>query len=378
MNTITNNDHQAEQPVEKQGRIKALRGFLLSKKSGSRLPKLFLIALVMFPVLDTLMTFLTGMQWQLSGYYLFFLKGSVYLLLAGLWAASIVLLVLDRQYQRGFLRVAAIPLIFILGSFVSLFCLIFPSTISDRPIDTVFSKTRNQYFILAYTPVPTDVCYTLFSTKGTLFNPVWKVECGGTELDYSEDGSLTDNPLLILSENEELLVISRGGHLTDAILIDTGRALTAYVSCFDEDREIQWEERTRRIKELLLRHAETFSSPQNSLSYPQIRNLLTKYCEKLADELTSRFLADQWVVSCELTEVDWNNGKVHAYVNFTLSRKHETHTFFRDMQLAEDHGELIIIKQDNGLSWSGENEKKLCEKLRDILNEIAGTGTYVK
>jgi hypothetical protein len=363
--------------TEKQGRFRALRHFLVSSWSGTLLPAIFLVSLLAFALLDTLMSVLTHNLWQASGYYLSVLKYGFFLLLTGHWVLSIFFLFLDRRYMRGLLRLISMPVIFLIGGIVAFIALFFPSTISHWPIDTVFSDNRKQFYILAYEPVPTDTCYRVFSTRHTLMNPLWKVEFGGDILDYSEDGSLTKDPHVILSEDEEMLIISRGGHFTDAILIDSGQPLTHLVPWSDENRENKWAQRTEIIKQLLKKHSPK-KPAQMPLTYSQIRVLLQEYGTKLANDLTQRFIADEWIVSCELHEVDWNDVKAHAYFTFRLSRDNEKHVFSRSMTFVEDHGEMIVVEQDNGLSWSDENEKMLCVKVRDILNEIAGSGTYVK
>ena len=178
------------------------------------------------------------------------------------WLVSIGILFWNRQYKQGLLRIVAIPFIFLFTYVViiSFICLlpmcVFTSEVSGWPIDSVYSKSRQKYFILAREPAMTDTCYRIFSAKYFLLNPVWIIETTDfDDLDYSEDGSLTKKPSLILSGDEELLVVSRGGHFTDAVLVDYMQPMTDHVYWADKNREQQWQQRTDQIKTLLQKHA---------------------------------------------------------------------------------------------------------------------------
>ena len=355
------------------------KNFLTSRRAGKLLPMVFLASIPLYYLLETLLSLLTRDIWQVSGYYLAVLKYGFLLAVAVLWLFSILLLFFQREYAWGLLRLASLPLILFMALPVLLFSRIFlPSTISSYPIDAVYSNSRHLYYILAFEPVPTDVCYRVFSAKRSLFNPVWKVEFTGNALDYSEDGSLTKNPHLILSKDEELLVIGRGGELTDALLLDTRQPLVPCISWTDENRESEWAQRTELIQQLLQRHETKGPVAFNPLTYPQIRSLLTEYGAALAEKLRLQFQADHLNVSCTLKNVDWNEGKIRADYIYDLIEDQKRHSFFRSMEFAEDHGKLVITEQDNGLSWSSDEEKALCERLRDILEDISGPGTYIE
>jgi len=202
------------------------------------------------------MSFLFPDRWQISGYYLDGLFCLLILVLFVFWLVSIIALVVRREYMQGAGRLAAGVVILFLGVILALALRLFtPSRISGWPIDSVYSSTRGKYYILAYEPIPTDTCYRIFSTDATRLNPIWKAEFARGSLDYSEDGSLIENPGLILSGDEQLLVVKRGGHLTDAILVESGQALTEFVPWSDENREQQWRQRTDRIDFLLKEHS---------------------------------------------------------------------------------------------------------------------------
>jgi len=246
--------------------------FLLSPKAGTLLPGVFLATLLLTPLSRTAMTFLFPSGWQISGYYLDGLFYGLALLLGGVWVVSAIMLFARHEAARGVGRLLAIPAVLIAGGLIALIStLSLPSTISGWPIDTVYSASRGKLYILAYEPVPTDTIYRVFSAAGTRLNPVWKVELAGTDVDYSEDGSLTENPHLVLSRDEQLLVIARGGQLTDAFLIDSRQPLTEFVPWADEDREAQWRRRTERIRFLLAQHAGPAARPSRRLDDSELK-----------------------------------------------------------------------------------------------------------
>jgi len=360
--------------------LKHLVTFLRSPKAGSKLPAIFFVVLIILPVLKTAMTFLPPYDVQISGYYIGTLEYGLLLMLVLTWLLSIVLLFLDHQFNRGVRRILAIPILFLIGGFISLFCCFFlPSMISGWPIDTIYSQNRDKYYVLAYEPALTDVCYRVFSTKTTLLHPCWTVEFAGNVLDYSEDGSLVKNPHLILSADEELLAIERGGHLTDAILIDSAVPLVEYVSCFDGNREKQWERRTSQIRSLLKQHSLMCSTSRHPLSTAGIKDVLLQFYKRLSEQLTASLADDGWSVSCYVSEINQDGVRIHVRYAVECSKAGEktTFPFPRNTTLVDDHGRLIVIEQDRGLSWSGDEEKVLAERLRDLIVDIAGSGTYI-
>lgn len=243
-------------------RLQRISNALVSPKAGTLIPGLFFALVLLTPLSRTAMTFLLPSHWQISGYYLDGLFYGLLLLLGAGWLLSIIFLFGKRQFKRGAGRAVAIPAILVLGAIVTFVPrLFFPTTISGWPIDSAYSASRGRHFVLAYEPMLTDTAYRVFSAEGSLLNPIWHVELAGTILDYSEDRSLTENPHLILSKDEQLLVIGRGGHLTDAILIDSRQPLTESVDWTAEDREQQWQRRTAAIQRLLAAHDGPASQP---------------------------------------------------------------------------------------------------------------------
>lgn len=165
--------------------------------------------------------------------------------------------------------------------------------------------------------------------------------------------------------------MARGEFLTDAFLFNSK------VSLVNGIRDPQL--RNSQIESLLQQHSLKDKSDQlqNPLTYPQIRIILKEYYQEMEKKLTEYFKEDGWIVSCELSEVDWDGVKVHSYYTVECSKENKRRIFSRDMKLVDDNGHLIIIEQDSGLTWSDDEEKILCEKVRDAISNIAGEGIYI-
>ena len=195
-----------------------------------------------------------GPGWQVSGYYLSgFFEWSLSILCI-LWLISIISLFIKRKYLHALGRIALLLPLLIAFLMIGLSWWLTPIPVSDEPIDNVYSASRDKCFILAYEPTFQDTLYQIFSAEGSRWNPIWHMETESMTIDYSEDGSLTSDPHVLLSGDESLLVVGRGGHLTDCIEIDTGKNLVEAVGYSDLDREQQWKDRTAVIKKLLAEH----------------------------------------------------------------------------------------------------------------------------
>jgi len=356
--------------------LRRLAAYLEHPNAASLLVGMFIAVLLLFQAAKLAMTFLLPSGWQISGYYLDGAFYGVLLGLGGAWLASIVVLAVGRQYKRSLGRLLVVPPILLVGGLVTALSYLFvPSRISGWPIDTAYSPSRGKHYVLAYDVVPTDTCYLVFSAKSTLVNPIWKVEFDGNLLDYSEDGSLTENPHLILSGDEKVLVIGRGGHLTDAILIDAHQPLTQFVPWADQG---QWQRRTDLIAAILARHASPTTQPVASLADAQIRTILQEFCRDLGRTLTRELSADGWRVTCQVDEVRPDRGRIQLWFVVECAKGDTTHHFVRDMTLVEDSGCLLMLQQDGGISWSSAEEKRLCERVRDLILEHAGAGTLLE
>ncbi len=179
----------------------------------------------------------------------FLVNGSLILWLLALLVLIIFLFLwlFKKKWKKAVLLLLGVIVNFIIGSIVIIFLSISGTT--PVVLHSVKSSVRNKYFILATSPAPTDVCYQILSTPHLTW-PLWTFEFD-KELDYSEDGSLTENPSIILNSDENILVVKRGGEYTDALDLNKHKQLVEPISWTDEHKNEKWKERTNKIKDIL-------------------------------------------------------------------------------------------------------------------------------
>jgi hypothetical protein len=226
---------------------------LCTVRAAIWIPALFLFVPILL-LCFTLSPYSHGPRWQVSGYYLNGFVEWPLNILCILWLISIISLFIKRKYLHALGRIALLLPVLIALLLIGIFWGLTPGPVSDQPIDHVYSASRDKCFILAYQPTFQDTLYQIFSAEGSQWNPIWHLETDGMTIDYSEDGSLTSDPHVLLSGDESLLVVGRGGHLTDCIDLETGKNLVEGVGWSDPDREQQWQARTEEIKKLLAEH----------------------------------------------------------------------------------------------------------------------------
>jgi len=123
-----------------------------------------------------------------------------------------------------------------------------------RPHAWVYSSTRQDYYVLCDAGLFTDTGYVVARTSG-LLAPIWGKAFDTMIRDRSEDRSLASDPGLLLSGDQSILVVSRGRELTDAVDLDRGQDLTGTVAWTSTNRGELWADRTRRVHEILKKHA---------------------------------------------------------------------------------------------------------------------------
>jgi hypothetical protein len=182
---------------------------------------------------------------------------------------------------------------------------------------------------------------------------------------------------LILSNDEQLLVVARGGHLTDAVLIESKQPLAQFVPWTEEDREQQWQRRTDTIRRLLAAHAGP-PAPAIGLTEPEARARLDAWCRQISPVLERSIAGEDWQVSCAIEDMEpAERGRRQVWFTVTCRKGDSRHDIVRRMSVVEDEGRLLIVEQDTGLSWSSSDEKNLCEDVRSALLEHARSGTYL-
>ena len=122
---------------------------------------------------------------------------------------------LEILRRRGFARLwpllalvtASVPGLMVLG-LISLFQL-------RSELDRVTLPDGRQV-LLTLEPIPTDAVYALWETAGWGWRPVLQ---SVSEITYSEDGSFTKDPALILTPDGAHLLIRRGGIWADCVVV---------------------------------------------------------------------------------------------------------------------------------------------------------------
>jgi hypothetical protein len=105
-------------------------------------------------------------------------------------------------------------------------------------------------FALEVAPTIGDIVYEIWSAPSA-YSLVWERLEAGEQLNYSEDGSFLSNPHLVLSGNERILALARGGYLVDAIELPKGTTVSGYVSWADSDRDAAMLRNSEAIRRLL-------------------------------------------------------------------------------------------------------------------------------
>jgi len=122
------------------------------------------------------------------------------------------------------------------------------------PYSTVYSSKRNVHYVLCDALVPTDTVFEVAQTP-SLWRPLWSRAFDSSILDYSEDASLLSDPRLLLSGDQSILAISRGGEISDAVDLDQSKNLLDIVAWSQPGRERVWAVRTKQANEILRMHA---------------------------------------------------------------------------------------------------------------------------
>ncbi len=322
------------------------------------------------------MTFMFPASWQISGYYLDGLFYGLVLLLGAVWLVSTIILFAKKQFSRSIKRILIIPFVLIAVAVIwGIPTFLMPSVISGWPIDSVYSPARDKYYILAFEPALTDAIYRVFTADGSRLNPVWNVKFAGTILDYSEDGSLTSNPRIILSKDEQLLVIERGGHFTDAILIDSSQPLTEFVPWSDEDREIQWQKRTELIRHLLAEHSGGDYQPSKRLADSEITAILDSWCRQTEKNLAKELASQNIDASCHFEDIEHpDSGPLKMMLIVEYGKNSPKQTLVYYLTLAQDGKRLLIIPNRYGFLPSHEQDETAVERAVQKFIEV---GTYL-
>ena len=169
---------------------------------------------------------------------------------AALAAIAFVVHLVNRQLRA----IASSLLLLLIAVTLLLWATVWVGRVGTKwPYSTVYSSKRNVYYVLCDALVPTDTVFEVAQTP-SLWRPLWRRSFDSSILEYSEDGSLISDPRLILSGDQSILVISRGGQLTDAVDLDRSKNLVGTVDWSHPGRERAWAMRTGQVNDILRTH----------------------------------------------------------------------------------------------------------------------------
>lgn len=123
------------------------------------------------------------------------------------------------------------------------------SPFDDAALSSVCGRETG-CFHLSRGPTITDTVYDLWHTAEP-DELIWRRLVGEGALNYSEDGSFTENPRLLLSGNERILVLERGGIYADAIDLHLRRIVSGGVLWGPPDYHERMRANSRRIEAIL-------------------------------------------------------------------------------------------------------------------------------
>lgn len=252
------------------------------------------------------------------------------------------------------------------------------------PIDTAFSPVMQKQYVLGYGATPTDVTYRILSTDH-LWHPIWDVEFT-TELDYSEDGSLIDNPGLILSADGEILVIERGGEKTDALQLVAHVQMARFVPWTSRN----WGPRTAAIETILAHHESrpTATPLRSTLDESVTHRSVEAWCEILEDALREHVEPRGGTVTCVIDKESsdyWRTRTkppripVNIWVRYEVDGIKAGHLLL--MELIEDAGALYVVSLPGPGVTTAQNGRDVTATTRPfhrhLLNSLADPGYYI-
>ncbi len=230
-------------------------GFLMTRWGALVLSVLMLALAATIPSIERSLAHWGGADRQFNSYY----WTTVFWGMVGLWLVAwvtpIILFVARKRFGLALFRTVFGALVVVAALSAWYFISLGASAMAGRPISTVHSPARDCHYILATRDGATITPrYVVLSAEKTLLAVTWAVEFSGW--DMIDAPEVVPAPVrLLLSEDQELLVIAHGDHFTDAFDLSTRERLVGKVSVSDVRREELLRERTERIQSLLAEHA---------------------------------------------------------------------------------------------------------------------------
>ena len=132
--------------------------------------------------------------------------------------------------------------------------LVLSSGLSFR--DGLFGETCGKAagcFFLSDAGMITDTGYKIWHAPDQGSPLLWRVP-KSRSINYSEDGSYSSDPHLLLTKDEEVLVLARGGYFVDAIDLASGRVLSDFIVWDEPDRKALMQRNSDAIAALAASH----------------------------------------------------------------------------------------------------------------------------
>ncbi|ORE88141.1 hypothetical protein ATO4_24686 [Aurantimonas sp. 22II-16-19i] len=165
-----------------------------------------------------------------------------------LLAATVGAMVLASLRLRRFRYLPGIVLNGLVVAFVA------TAVFSSGFFGEVCGQRKGCYF-LSIAPAPTDTIYEIWRAPAWWSPVLVRLKAAESiHINYSEDGSYTSDPHLLLSNDEQILVLARGGYLVDAIDLASGRVLSDFIGWGEPDRDALMRQNSDAIAAIAASH----------------------------------------------------------------------------------------------------------------------------
>jgi len=144
--------------------------------------------------------------------------------------------------RRGWRRVVPLFVLVPLVLFVALAANLVSKMTQRVEVDRI-TLPDGRVVMMTHEPVPTDTVFAVWEQADSLrWRPLYVMP---DQITYSEDGSFTTDPRLVVSDNGAYLLLRRGGIWTDCWAI--GRSPSLCLAGEVPSTRDEWLERSRRI-----------------------------------------------------------------------------------------------------------------------------------
>lgn len=127
---------------------------------------------------------------------------------------------------------------------------------SVQPVTRSVCSDDGSCYHLTVAPVPTDTIYEIWTSGDAWLDRLRRSDALSRRVSYSEDGSYTENPMLVMSGDARFLAVNRGGQFLDLIDLTPAKADTGFGrECCWQNSKDEVEANSKRIAALLELHS---------------------------------------------------------------------------------------------------------------------------